>query len=115
MKVHFHASNAVAAREALSALGSLVRFDLEKIEAVKPGGVQPGRNDQSVHLVTDAAGSLTRETARDLGITLLESYVLMNDRSIPETLVSPDTLYEAMRKGVKVTTAQASSFERSQY
>ncbi len=110
MKVHFHASNAVSAREELSALGALVRFDLEKIE-----GVKPAHNGRAVHLVSDAAGSLTRKTARELGMTLLESYILMDDRSIPETLVSPDTLYEALRKGAKVTTAQASSFERSQY
>ena len=114
MKVHFHASNAVTAREALSALGALVRFDLEKIEGLTPGTIQPDHNGRAVHLVTDAAGSLTRKTARGLGITLLESYILMDDRSIPETLVSPDTLYEAMRNGTKVTTAQASSFERSQ-
>ena len=115
MKVHFHAPDAVAAKEKLSALGALVRFDLEKIEGMKPGGIHPADSSQAVHLVTDAAGSLTRKTARDLGITLLESYILMDDRSIPETLVSPDTLYEALRKGVKITTAQASSFERSQY
>lgn len=110
MKVHFHASNAVSARAELSKLGSLIRFDHEKIE-----GLKPTLSSRTLHLVTDAAGSLTRKTARELGITLLESYILMDDRSIPETLVSPDTLYETLRKGVKITTAQASSFERSQY
>jgi hypothetical protein len=38
----------------------------------------------------------------------------MGDRSIPETLVSPVELYAAMRQGMKVTTAQASTFERHQ-
>ena len=39
----------------------------------------------------------------------------MEDRAIPETLVDPAVLYDAMRRGVKVTTAQASTFERRQY
>jgi DegV family protein with EDD domain len=69
---------------------------------------------QAVHVVTDAAGSITRADAAELGITLLPSYLLLGGRSLPETLVEPDELYRAMRSGVRVTTAQASVFERHQ-
>lgn len=64
--------------------------------------------------MTDAAGSMTREAAKALGVTLLDSYLIINDQVYPETLVDPETLYAAMREGVRVTTAQASVFERHQ-
>ena len=48
-------------------------------------------------------------------MTLLDSYIIVGDESLPETLYSPDELYALMRKGVKVRTAQASVFERHQH
>ncbi|MFH0726962.1 MAG: DegV family protein [Pseudomonadota bacterium] len=115
MKIHLHAPDAAVARQALASMGTVVRWNMEKIEVKIPNPPPAGQTGNPVHIVTDAAGSLTREAARDLGITLFESYILMGDRSIPETLVSPHELYTAMRQGVKVTTAQASTFERHQY
>jgi DegV family protein with EDD domain len=67
-----------------------------------------------LHVVTDAAGSLTRQDAARLGMTLLDSYIIVGDRSLPETLFSPAELYALMREGVRVKTAQASVFERHQ-
>jgi hypothetical protein len=64
--------------------------------------------------MTDAAGSVSRSVARDLSITLLDSYLVFDDATAPETLVDPETLYSAMRSGRRVTTAQASVFERRQ-
>jgi len=48
-------------------------------------------------------------------MTLLDSYIVVGDKSLPETLFPPEELYALMRSGVKVTTAQASVFERHQW
>jgi len=71
--------------------------------------------EQAVHIMTDAAGSISRETTAELGVTLLESYITAGEKSLPETHFVPEELYEAMRRGVKVSTAQASLFERHQH
>jgi uncharacterized protein len=83
-------------------------------EALAPAGPEPDgiADDRAVHIVTDGAGSITRAAARELGITLLDSYVLIGDRSLPETLLDPETLYAAMAGGIRVSTAQASVSER---
>jgi DegV family protein with EDD domain len=65
--------------------------------------------------MTDAAGSVTREDSRELGLTLLDSYIIAGEKSLPETLFSPEELYQTMRQGVRVSTSQASVFERHQY
>jgi hypothetical protein len=77
--------------------------------------LQSGRRPEAVkqaavHIVTDAAGSITREDAARLGMTLLDSYIIVGDKSLPETMYSPAELYALMRQGVKVSTAQASVF-----
>lgn len=115
LKVHFHAPDASAAQKEMAGVGELLRWKSEKIERPKSIGENRSANPQSVHIVTDAAGSLTREAARDLGITLLDSYIIMDDRLLPESMLSADKLYEAMARGDKVTTAQASIFERHQH
>ena len=115
VKIHLHATDGDITKERLAALGTMVRWDMEKIEhriATRP---LAHLSDGAVHIATDAAGSLTRSSAQALNVTLLESYVVMADRSIPETLLSPDQLYSALRNGQKVTTAQASNFERHQH
>jgi len=75
---------------------------------------QPHRKS-AIHIMTDAAGSVTRQDSRELGLTLLDSYIIAGDQSLPETLFSPTQLYQTMRQGVKVSTSQASEFERHQY
>ena len=72
MKLHFHAADSASARADLDALGTVLSFEPGK-NRVKPKHF-PWSNETAVHLVTDAAGSLTREAALALGITLLESY-----------------------------------------
>jgi DegV family protein with EDD domain len=68
----------------------------------------------AIHIMTDAAGSVTREDSCELGITLLNSYVTAGDKSLPETLFPPSEIYQSMREGTRVTTSQASVFERHQ-
>jgi DegV family protein with EDD domain len=74
---------------------------------------QPRRG--AIHIMTDAAGSVTRQDSRELGLTLLDSYIISGEKSLPETHFSPATLYRTMRRGVGVSTSQASVFERHQY
>ena len=73
--------------------------------------MNPGKI-KCIHLLTDAAGSITRDLAQDLGITLLNSYINMDLLSLPETYVDSSQLFRAMRGGVKVSTSQASDAER---
>jgi hypothetical protein len=47
-------------------------------------------------------------------MTLLESYVTLGERSLPETHLAPAELYAAMRRGEKISTSQASVAERHQ-
>ena len=79
------------------------------------GAISFSRGDsQSVHVMTDAAGSITREEARVLGITLLDSQLVVDDRSVPETLFEAPRMYRAMADGRRVSTAQASVFQKHQ-
>jgi uncharacterized protein len=114
LKIHFHTQDGDHAREKLACLGDVVKWRQEKITEVAAPATVSGKPRPGIHIVTDAAGSLTRELAHQLGITLLDSYVIMGDQHLPETLVNREALYAAMRQGTKVTTAQASIFERHQ-
>ncbi len=112
LKVHLHAADENIAKASLSAVGEMIRWKSEKMQ---PIASRARSSSDAVHVVTDAAGSLNRETAGNLGITLLDSYIIMGDRHLPESMVSAQELYESMSKGIKVTTAQASTFERHQH
>ena len=111
LKVHLHARDGEKAGSDLAALGEVVRWSADDLDAQvnafrrRPAG-------QALHIMTDAAGSMNREQAAELGITLLASYISIGERSLPETHLVPEELYAAMRQGVKVSTSQASLFER---
>ncbi len=114
LKIHLHASDAVLARQDLAAVGEVLQWHTEKIENKNFLSANSIENPDKVHIVTDAAGSLAADDAWDLGITLLDSYIIIDEAHLPESTVTVDTLYSAMKSGVKVTTAQASIFERHQ-
>ncbi len=113
LKVHLHARDGEKARSDLAALGDVLRWSVDDLDAQvnafrrRPAG-------QVLHIMTDAAGSLNREQAVEQGITLLSSYISIGERSLPETHLVPEELYAAMRQGVKVSTSQASRFERQE-
>jgi DegV family protein with EDD domain len=65
--------------------------------------------------MTDAAGSLTNQDAKRYGFTLLNSYLTVGDKCLPETYFQPAELYNAMKKEIKVSTSQASVYERHQF
>jgi uncharacterized protein len=114
LKIHFHTDSGESAKQQLADLGTVVRWNQEKIEVTDADHRTPVKDSAEIHIATDAAGSMTRKAAQDLGVTLLDSYLIIGDRHVPETLVDPKELYDAMRRGVRVTTAQASTFERHQ-
>ncbi len=115
LKLHLHTDDREATRTRLAGLGALVHFDSDDMGAQAEGFGRPamaGAPARRVHLVCDAAASVTREDARRLGFTLLDSYVLLGARAMPETHLRPEELYAAMRRGERVSTSQASERER---
>lgn len=115
LKLHFHVpvGGEEKARQEIASLGAVEHWS----EADMEGQTERffSRRERPFHIMTDAAGSVTREDAERYGFTLLDSQILLENRSIPETALSPQILYEAMRNGVKAATAQASEFERHQH
>ena len=114
VKLHLHTDAPDAVREKLRARADLLRFSSDDLMDQTVGFVRPGLN-QALHLMTDAAGSVTREDALELGMTLLDSYVNLGTQSVPETHVLPADLYSAMQAGAAASTSQASDFERHQH
>jgi len=111
LKVHLHTDDREALRSGLMQIGKVVDWSEEIIALVRSTANQTA---QPVHIMTDAAGSVTLEDAQILGMTLLDSYLVVGDQSYPETLYSPAALYAVMTGGQKVSTAQASVFQRRQ-
>ncbi|MFA6499120.1 MAG: DegV family protein [Desulfurivibrionaceae bacterium] len=111
-KVHIHTADRQMLRAQLSALGEIIDWS---DEAMDGGSISGSGKKQAIHIMTDGAGSLSREMAQRYGITLLDSYILAQGQSRPESLHAPGEIYGLMREGVKVTTAQASTFERHQH
>jgi DegV family protein with EDD domain len=113
LRVHLHTRDPHGSRATLEALAAVVDWRAESLKVeVKPSLTMPDR--QSTHVMTDAAGSIGREEARSLGITLLDSYLLVDDHRFPETQCDGQMLYGAMAAGRRVSTAQASVFQQHQ-
>ncbi len=110
LKVHLHADDPQALQLELGTMGKVLSFSAEPLRSALR---LQGR--ETVHLMTDAAGSLPRRAAQHLGLTLLDSYVLLGEEIVPETRLDPQRLYAAMRRGERVGTSQASLAERHQH
>jgi len=113
IKIHLHTDDSNAIKKKALDLGQVVHWAEDDLSR-QTKAFNPSKIETPIHIVSDAAGSLTRELAHSLGITLLDSYITIGDTSQPETCVNPFDLYTAMRNGVKVSTSQASLFERHQ-
>ena len=114
LKIHIHTPDPDRLRGQLDLFGNVVRWSDEAMNrTVRPLSAAAAKSP--LHIVTDAAGSITREMARLSGLTLLDSYIIAGDESRPESLCNSEDIYRMMREGGKVTTAQASTFERYQH
>jgi len=113
-KIHLHTDDKDKVRSQMAALGSVMTWEDDNL-ARQIREFQRTGADERWHMMTDAAGSLTRDDARKYGFTLLASYLNVGEKSLPETCFHPDELYSAMSAGVKVSTSQASVFERHQF
>ena len=113
-KVHLHTDNRAEAKMGIESLCQVVQWSDDDLKKQVADFKRPDTH-QHIHIMTDAAGSITREDSRNMGITLLDSYITAGDRSLPETLFLRSELYKYMRGGIKVSSSQASVFERHQY
>jgi len=114
VKIHLHTRDAKEVRNRLKSLGEILRWSDDNI-GTQVRDFKKAHRLGAVHIMTDAAGSVTREDARRLGITLLDSYITAGNASLPETRFSRSDLYRSMRNGVRASTSQASVFERHQH
>lgn len=114
LKVHFHTTDRETVRKEIEAIGDIVAWSDDNLGTQVARFKNP-KTSRCIHIMTDAAGSVTREDSDAYDLTLLDSYITAGDRSLPETLFSPSELYQWMRQGVKVSTSQASIFERHQH
>lgn len=114
VKIHIHAPNKNDLRKKVDSLGRIMEWSEEDIGR-QVESFAPQKIHRPLHIMTDAAGSLTREDSRNLQITLLDSYILTDKKCYPETLMDTSQVYLSLKKGQKVTTSQASVFERHQH
>jgi len=111
LKIHLHTPDRERARQELAALGSIISWSEDDLAEQTLRFNEPRKN-QCIHIMTDGAGSITRDLAQGLGITMLNSYITVDQFCLPETYVDATRLFEAMRNGAKVSTSQASDAER---
>ncbi len=111
LKVHLHASDRERVRQDLTAIGAILSWAEDDL-AEQTIRFSEFRKNRTIHVMTDAAGSMTRDQAQDLEITLLNSYIAVGNRFLPETYMDPSQLFGAMKAGVKVSTSQPSTLER---
>lgn len=112
VKIHVHTTEPRQLRHRLTGFGEVIGWSDEPIRASAGAGQSIARIGQTIRVVSDAAGSLPRELAEKHGITLLDSYLVYDGQSRPESLCDPEEIYRLLRTGQRVTTAQASVFER---
>lgn len=109
LKIHVHTRDRDTLKQQVSEIGSIVAWDDEPI-TTRPGKSQA--NPTTVGIITDAAGAITLDRAAELGMTLLDSFIVTDDGGCPETLADPAQIYADMTRGKRIMTAQASVFQR---
>ena len=111
LKLHLHTLDREKVKQRLAAHGSILTWAEDDL-AEQSAHFGKLEKQSVLHVMTDAAGAMTRETARAFGITLLNSYVTIGNHCLPESYLNPSHLYEAMKAEVTVSTSQASIAER---
>ena len=113
-KIHLHTENREKIRDEVAKFGSMVNWEDDNVNQ-QINEFMSAKSNKMLHIMTDAAGSLTRADAKKNDITLLHSYITLGEKCLPETHFHSGELYAAMRQGIKVSTSQASVFERHQF
>lgn len=113
LHLHLHSHAPEVLQQEVQRLGTITEWRAETMQM--PAQKRPPAKPGLLHLLCDAAGSLPRQLAQEQGITLLDSYVVCEGESRPESLWDREYIYTALRQGKKVSTAQASIFERQQH
>jgi len=113
-KIHLHTDDKEKIRTQIDGLGNIINWADDNLVSQVAQFMQ-SKDGQTCHIMTDAAGSLTNQDAKNYGFTLLNSYLTIGERCLPETFFQPAELYNAMKKGIKVSTSQASVYERHQF
>ncbi|RUA03030.1 MAG: hypothetical protein DSY89_01605 [Deltaproteobacteria bacterium] len=110
-KIHLHTRDPEKWRQTAASIGEVIAWNDDNITR-QMADFKTGPATPAIHIMTDAAGSVTRSDARRLGITLLDSYINFNGQSLPETRIPPQKLYAALGNGKPASTSQASDYER---
>jgi uncharacterized protein len=113
-KIHLHTEDREKIKSQIVSMGSVVNWEDDNL-ASQIKDFMNTNPDQSLHIMTDAAGSVTRQDAKKYGITLLNSYITVGEKCLPETFYHPEELYESMLQGIKVSTSQSSIYERHKF
>ncbi len=107
LKIHLHTDEPAQLRSRLAALGKIITWSDEKIT--------PRRQDGSVLLLLDAAGSLSPALAAENALSLVANSILVDGRAIPETDCNPADIYAMLAKGQRVGTGRAAPEKRHPY
>ena len=100
IKIHLHANSSEELRSSVSKLGRVVKWSEDDLmEQTKNFGVSL---KPALHIVTDAAGSVTRNDAAELGFSLLDSYISLGRLDMPETCLEPSVLILGDEEGIRV-------------
>ena len=113
-KIHLHTDDREKIKNQISGLGNVVNWEDDNL-ACQIEEFRQSNTEKNLHIITDAAGSVTMKDARIYGFTLLNSYLTIGEQCLPETYFQPAELYNAMKKEIKVSTSQASVYERNQF
>jgi hypothetical protein len=112
-KIHLHTEDREKMKAQIGKLGSMLNWEEDNL-ALQTREFMNAETGQMLHIMTDAAGSVTRKDAKKYGLTLLNSYLAVGEKCLPETYFNSEEVYAAMRQGLKVSTSQASVYERHQ-
>jgi uncharacterized protein len=113
-KIHLHTENKEKVKADISSLGEMLNWEDDNLDT-QIREFMSVKSRSRLHIMTDAAGSVTRDDAKKYGITLLDSYINLGEKCLPETHLHPEELFGSMRRRIKVSTSQASVFERHQF
>jgi len=91
LKLHVHSDNPAALRARLGEMGRIISWSDSPLAS---GGDDSSsiNNIKQIRIITDAAGSLSRELAAQEKITLLDSLIVMGGKAYPESAIAPAEL-----------------------